>query len=704
MRQAWEGIGRSAEEQTAAARDALDGLDEHAGQTADQTANALDGAFDSLDDAHGQAETAQDSLDGLASTASETGDAVPGHLDGVAAPLEEAETQTYSLQDAFDGIAAAATGGVAGAISAFGGLKSKIAGLIGVGGMGGVVKAASSVEDALASLHAVAPQAAEDLDYIAEAAQAASSASGDYSTAEIIAGIEQLTRAGWDHVDATDQIADVSYLAEAAQTDMGTAAKATANLMAAYGADANEASHYTDLLATYAAQSSDGLAGMERTLGRVVPQAAATGTSFEDITAAMIALDQSGVRARQAGRGVERALTEINDTSGDTQAALSDAGHSVNDFGDLLDLLQDPAVDTEQVIQAFGSRSQDYLRILARDGGAHLQSVRTGFTDVGGRAQEMADITDDTLSGVIGHLRETARVAAQNLGEGLLSPLQRAVERLRDAVRGLVDAGVFERLGQKMAAAFETATEWVIGFLQEFDFEEAVHNAIALFRRWGERLGTIIKALAQVVGFFATFFARAWQMMTAPVRGLYAVLEWVVLSIWDLLQMFIQSGPLRLLGHAFRVAFEGIVAVVQWAYGIIMRVVGAIQTAIGGLMVIVGSAVNAIAGMIETVSRLGSAIGLMPYLPIGDMGSGMMRAGSNLLESGAENLAGKSVGGGAAPRQESQAESGAAEAPERRMVEVELGDQGESFEMPEDQVERMLEALEGAGLRATEVD
>ncbi|MBC7293079.1 MAG: phage tail tape measure protein, partial [Thermoleophilia bacterium] len=275
------------------------------------------------------------------------------------------------------------------------------------------------------------------------------------STTDLARGLYQVISAGVDARDAMSVLGVAARAAAAGLTDTNTAVDAITSTLNAYGLSADKASQVSDVLLTTVRLGKTTFGELGATIGRVIPIAAQTGVSFEDLNAAIVATTAVGLDTAEAVTGIRAALNNILKPSKQASELAASLGlqfdaQALKAKG-LIPMLQEIVKatkgDTEAMTALFGSVEgvNAVLALTSEQGMAKMLAAQqemqnaVGATDLAFKTQtEGINATGFALA----QLQQKAAVTAQNFGDALAPSLSRvldAAQPLLNAIKGLVD-------------------------------------------------------------------------------------------------------------------------------------------------------------------------------------------------------------------------------------------------------------------------
>lgn len=170
---------------------------------------------------------------------------------------------------------------------------------------------------------------------------------------EIANAMYEALSSGIDESKVVDFTKNAITLSEAGFTDLGTSIDATTTILNAYGNKAFDVGKISDILVKTQDKGKITVDELAKSIGRVIPTAAAAGVNVDQLGAAYSILTAKGMNARIATTNLQGMLSELSSTgsnvdkvirmrTGKSFAQLSDEG--VN-LGEVLSIVQKAADD-----------------------------------------------------------------------------------------------------------------------------------------------------------------------------------------------------------------------------------------------------------------------------------------------------------------------------------------------------------------------
>lgn len=323
-------------------------------------------------------------------------------------------------------IFAATSEGVFAGLTRFAGYAAGIAGIS--TSIHAAVTANMEFEKSLSSLRSLTGVSAQELNYFrAEAVKMAMD-----STQSAVAMVDAYKLIGSqmpellknkEALSATARAAVT--LAEAAEIDVPTAAKALTGSLNQMGASSARASEYINILAAASQQGSADIPYLNRAIENAGGTASAVGVKFNELVAAIEAIAPRITDASSAGTNLRNIFLTL-EASADNNLKPSVVGLST-----AIDNLSKKNLNATELTKMFGKESVTAAIALLQEKDAFDQ-LRVGIEGTN-TAYEQAEINTDNLAGSISKL-QNAWTAFGTTMYGTNGYLKTAVDNLRDAV------------------------------------------------------------------------------------------------------------------------------------------------------------------------------------------------------------------------------------------------------------------------------
>ena len=235
----------------------------------------------------------------------------------------------------------------------------------------------------------------------------------------------QAISAGQDTGDAVAFAGQAAKLAAAGFTSSSSAVDILTTALNAYGLEADQAGHVSDVLLTTQNLGKTSVDELSASMGRVIPLAAAYKVNVENLSSGLAIMTANGIATAEATTYTKSMLNELGDTGstvgkilqkeiGQGFAELMDSGQSL---GDVLQVLYDSVGgDATQFAALWSSVEAGTGALSLANSGAEK------FNDVLAQMENSSGATETaytTMTDTMAHRMESLKTNAANLGIAL---------------------------------------------------------------------------------------------------------------------------------------------------------------------------------------------------------------------------------------------------------------------------------------------
>lgn len=278
------------------------------------------------------------------------------------------------------------------------------------------VKTAADFEQAMAKVKAVS--GATGGAFKALEKQAKDLGSSTVFTAQQVAGLqENYAKLGFSSEEIGKVTEATLMLAQASGSDLAQAAEVAGGTLRAFGLDADETAHLTDVMAKSFSTSALDLERFQESMKYVAPVAKAAGISVEQTTAMLGLLANAGVHGSQAGTALRRIISELGATGGDVAGTIQKLAGEGLDLADAKDEV--------------GRSAQSALLILA-EGIGTLDDYTAELEGADGAAAGMAATMNDTTTGSLLRMQSAIEGAQIAIGTALAPVVEELAGMIED--------------------------------------------------------------------------------------------------------------------------------------------------------------------------------------------------------------------------------------------------------------------------------
>jgi TP901 family phage tail tape measure protein len=211
-------------------------------------------------------------------------------------------------------------------------LQKSIIGLAGVGGLlllgrafKSVIKDAAAFEKGIANVATLVDTSVVNMEELSRGILDMS-VQVTKSTDDLNAGLFQVISAGIDSAEALDVLRVAAVAASAGVTDTASSVKAITGILNAYGLEANEATHISDLLFQTNKFGVTTFGELANSIGTVIPSAASLGIELEDLFASIATLTKANIDTRTATTALRAVFLSILKPTDDAKRTAKELG------------------------------------------------------------------------------------------------------------------------------------------------------------------------------------------------------------------------------------------------------------------------------------------------------------------------------------------------------------------------------------------
>lgn len=307
-----------------------------------------------------------------------------------------------------------------------------------------MVATSAKFESAMSEVAAISGATGEDLDALTAKAKEMG-ATTKFSASESAEALKYMAMAGWDTQKMLDGLPGIMNLAAASGENLGTVSDIVTDAMTAFGLSADQAAHFSDVLAQASNKSNTNVAMLGESFKYVAPVAGALGFSIEDTAVALGLMANSGIKASQAGTSLRSLFTNLTRPVGQAAIAIEDLNISMTNsdgtvkslstlmgelrvkFADLTD-----AEKAQYAAMLAGQEGMSGLLAIVNTSEADFNALSSAINNADGAAQTMSDTMLNNLSGQLVILKSTVEGIAISFGDIMLPVVKQVVAKLQE--------------------------------------------------------------------------------------------------------------------------------------------------------------------------------------------------------------------------------------------------------------------------------
>lgn len=490
-----------------------------------------------------------------------------------------------------------------------------------IGAFGAAVKITGDFDAAMSKVQAVSGATAEDIEKLRAKAKEMGETT-KFSAAESAEALNYMAMAGWKTEQMLGGIEGIMNLAAASGEELGTTSDIVTDALTAFGMKAEEAGHFSDILASAASNANTNVSMMGESFKYVASVAGSLGYNAEDIAVALGLMANSGIKADMAGTSLRNMLNRMAKPTKESANAMERLGLTLANeegemlsFRDIMNQLRDSfanikisAEEYDDMLDNLDLRLQDGL-ITQKQYDAELEELnKQCFGAEGAEKARAAAMLGGTraMSGLL---------AIANASAEDYEKLTSAIDNSSQAFAKLKDGTILPlnealKSGQEIVAKYNGTAEAMAGkMLDNLNGQVTILKSQiqALAIAMGEILMPTIRSIVGRVQEFVDGFNKMGEAEKKHVMKIMALVAAI--------------GPLLMVGGKLMVII-----------GKVMQFAPAISTAVQGI----GAALGAIsAPVLAIAAALGVAVAAFMHLwkTNDSFREGMMNTWNGIKES-----------------------------------------------------------------------
>lgn len=253
-------------------------------------------------------------------------------------------------------------------------------------------------------------------------------------------------RQGFGASQAADMIAPAMNLAAGTASDLSMVTGGLGNTLKAFGADASEASHYTDMMAKAQAQANTDVEGLFETMSIAGSMAKTVGWSFSDLATITGVYGDAGVTASVGATAIVSGLQRLSKHEAEATGVMKDLGINIYDANEKMKSMPEVIgelqkgfeglTDLEKINAAqsiFGiNQAGKWLTLINGPGIEALQGYKDSIEGATGASQAMADALMSGPGGAMEKLKASFDVFKYSAGEALAGAVVPFIEKITE--------------------------------------------------------------------------------------------------------------------------------------------------------------------------------------------------------------------------------------------------------------------------------
>lgn len=315
------------------------------------------------------------------------------------------------------------------------GVAGRLAGFAGAGlSLGAIITTTREYGQALSDLSAITGATGAQLKSLDEAAQEMGR-STEYSASQAVEALKLMASAKPELLQTADGLTEATKsaltLAQAAGSTLPDATRTLALSLNQFGAGAQEADRYINVLAAGAKFGASEIADTAAAIKNGGVAAAQAGVGFETLNAAIQVLAEREIKGGEAGTALRNVILALEKGTDKTLKP------SVVGLSGALDNLSKKNLSTAQAVKLFGVENINAASVLV-DNRSKLNSLTLALTGTQ-TAHEQAAIRVNNLNGDIMGLTSAFEGMIIKIGQSSTGPLRSGIQSVTDGINLLTD-------------------------------------------------------------------------------------------------------------------------------------------------------------------------------------------------------------------------------------------------------------------------
>lgn len=444
-----------------------------------------------------------------------------------------------------------------------------------------------------------------------------------FSASQAADGLKYMAMAGWDTQQMVSGLPAVLNLAAASGEDLGKTSDIVTDALTAFGLQATDATHFTDVLAQTSNRANTNVSMLGESFKYVAPVAGAMGYSVEDTSVALGLMANAGIKASSAGTQLRTIISNMANPTDAMAGAMDKLGISLTDssgnmksFGQITDDLRSAfsGLSEEQKAQyaatLAGKEGMSGLLAIVNASEGDINKLRDAMNNCDGAAEQMAATMNDNLAGDLSQLNsaweelqlklfDAVEPALRTVVQAITSNVIPALESLLQFLSGLHLDQAFANIDLKPLLGIVTAAGAGIlaikgfGFLKSFNpFSAFGKRGKSTFTQLGAGLGNLVSKTIDGMGKAVKSVEVGFGQMSSNMMNGFAKMTKTI-------------GSMPITGVA---SFAGVVAVLTAAFLALAAcsdMVLPFLEGLGNIIVnVLDGALQAVANMLITLSPI----------------------------------------------------------------------------------------------------
>ena len=303
-----------------------------------------------------------------------------------------------------------------------------------------MVNVSKDFEDAMARVKAITNASTEDFEKMSKEARKMGETTR-YTASEAAAALENLTRNGMSASQATKALSGVMQLAQANAIGLAEAADIVTNTLNMFGLSVENTTRVNDVLSSTAGNAATNITELYEALVNAAPAAKTLGFNIEEVSAAIGALAQKGVKGSDAGTQLRMSLTKMADPK--IIKKMQEMGVAIDEQS----MKEEGLLKTVEKLKDAQLSLTDLVKIFSQRGAVGMQQLISAYEDF----NQLLEVTKNSAG-------TTARMFEQGVGT-----TRKELDTLKSMYEGLLLT-----IGNKTSGVFNSTVKLLQNLINNF--------------------------------------------------------------------------------------------------------------------------------------------------------------------------------------------------------------------------------------------
>ena len=380
-----------------------------------------------------------------------------------------------------------------------------------------MVQVGKDFENAMARVQAVSNATQEEFKKMQDEAKKLGSTTR-YTATEAANALENLTRNGMSAAKATEVLSSVLQLAQANSIDLAQAADIMTNTLNMFNLSVGNAGRVNDVLSSTASHAATDITSLYEAMVNAAPAANVLGFSIEEVSSAIGALAQRGVKGSEAGTKLRIAFQKMADPK--VIAKMQAQGIEIDEntmkaegLYKTVEKLANAKLSLGQLGKIFDAKSAMAIQMLT----ASLDDLDTmlGVTaNSAGETERMFNQSVGSIQKELDTLKSKYEGLLITISQKTSGPIKSVIKLLQNLI------GNFETVGGTIANIASVAVPLFASKIIQLGtaIKAAMANAAAGMATLKASMGGIISLVATLVTWVGTALVGAWNKANKEMR------------------------------------------------------------------------------------------------------------------------------------------------------------------------------------------